>query len=92
MKVCGFWMWGCICAFAVTLLLGMALVWVNIEQVNIAYELTRLNGEMDSKDQLRDKLEVERNNLLASYRLILKAEKFGLHPPKSGQVRRLPEK
>ena len=91
MKDSGFWLWGCIAAFSLSILLGMALVWVNIERVDISYELTSLNKDLNDKEHLRAKLEVERNNLISSYRLTTKAEKFGLHPPRPGQVRRLPQ-
>ena len=90
MKNLGFWFWGCICAFAFSLFLGMGLVWVNIERVDIAYNLTSLNQELDAQEELRDKLEVERNSLLGSYKLTSKAEQFDLHPPQPGQIRRLP--
>jgi cell division protein FtsL len=89
MKGSSFWVWSSICLFVLSLLLGMALVWVNIERVDISYELTSLNQDLEGKEQLRDKLEVERNNLLSSYRLTTKAKEFGLQPPKPGQVRRL---
>lgn len=72
----------------VTLVLGMSLVWLNIERVDLAYELKRLKSQARELDDHASKLRVERDNLLAPYRLEKLADEFGLHVPKAGQMRR----
>lgn len=73
---------------AVTLVLGMSLVWLNIERVDLAYELKRLKSQARELDDHAAKLRVERDNLMAPYRLEKLADQYGLHVPKAGQVRR----
>jgi hypothetical protein len=46
------------------LVFGMGLVWLNIERVDMAYEITRLQGEIDQTTALAAKLEVERDTLI----------------------------
>jgi cell division protein FtsL len=80
------WRGSCaICALG-TLILGLALVWLNIELVGISYEIRDLQNRLQNERVLQDKLEVERMNLSSSYRLREKAEEMGLRPPKSGEV------
>lgn len=71
------------------LALGLGLTWVNIERVDMAYELKRLQTEIDSQDALISKLEVERNTLLTPERLRVLAGQYGLTQARPGQIRRL---
>lgn len=71
-----------------TIMLGMSLVWLNIERMDLAYDLKRLNSQAKELDDHAAKLRVERDNLLAPYRIKKLAENYGLHVPKAGQVRR----
>lgn len=83
--------WALTLAFSVLTLLalGLSLTWVNIERVDMAYELKRLQTEIDSQDALISKLEVERNTLLTPERLRVLAAQYGLTQARPGQIRRL---
>jgi cell division protein FtsL len=70
--------------------LGLALVWCNIERLDMAYEIKRLEGAVDMGRELNAKLEVERDNLLSPYRLTSKARELGLRPAGQGEIRKLP--
>ncbi|NCC25067.1 MAG: 16S rRNA (cytosine(1402)-N(4))-methyltransferase RsmH [Deltaproteobacteria bacterium] len=75
-----------------TLVLGLATVWVNIEGVDTAYELKRLEQRYDQQADLKAKLEVERVNLMSPYRLRETGRKMGLKPadPENMRVLDLP--
>ncbi|QLA17204.1 hypothetical protein [Desulfolutivibrio sulfoxidireducens] len=85
--------WAFSMAFSLFLMLvfGMGLVWLNIERVDMAYEITRLQGEIDQAAALTAKLEVERDTLITPGRLRELAVQFGLGPARSGQVRWMTE-
>lgn len=74
---------------ALAMLLGLGLVWLNIERVELAYDLRRLELESRELEALVDKLEIERDNLLAPYNLRRKAPEYGLRPARTGQIRRI---
>jgi len=76
-------------SFLLALSLGLVRVWVNVERVDLAYELEKLHKDLEENRQLRAKLRVERDNLLSSCNLRSIAEKQGLKEPKADQVRRL---
>ena len=78
--------WGLACMFLLTIILGLALVWVNIERVDLAYGLKVLE-----KREQYSKLQVERHYLLAPATLRERAEKAGLKPPHRDQIRILEE-
>lgn len=71
-----------------TLLLGLSVVWMNIERVELAYGLKRLQTKYNAAEALSSKLRLERDNLRSPYRLRKLAEKYGLHPAKPGQIRK----
>lgn len=81
--------WAFSMAFSLFLMLvfGMGLVWLNIERVDMAYEITRLQHNIDQSASLSAKLEVERDHLITPGRLRELAVQFGLGPAKSGQIR-----
>lgn len=83
--------WALTLAFSVltVLALGLGLTWVNIERVDMAYELKRLQTEIDAQEALISKLEVERNTLLTPERLRVLAAQYGLNQARPGQIRRL---
>jgi len=86
----GISMFGLVVMFLVTIMLGLSLVWVNIERVDLAYELRKLEREYAEKEDQNSKLMVERHYLLAPATLRERAEKVGLHPPNRNQIRTLP--
>lgn len=74
---------------ALALGLGLFMVWVNIERVDLAYDIRKMQAGLNRKQALIDKLEVERDNLLSPVRLKKLAKKFGLGPARPGQIRKL---
>jgi cell division protein FtsL len=75
--------------FFLTVVLAMALVWVNIERVDLAYDLQKMQTELSKKEELAAKLEIERNNLAAPARLRQLAADAGLYEARSGQMRKI---
>lgn len=75
------------CAIMGALLLGLSSVWLNIERMDLAYDLDKLQKELDARTALAAKLELERNNLLSPYRLKRLAAMYGLVPVGPGQMR-----
>jgi len=73
------------------LTLGLGLTWVNIERVDMAYELKRMQTDIETQEALIAKLNVERNTLLSPERLRCLAKEYGLSNARPGQIRRLSE-
>ena len=88
-RVSAGWVLGAILSLVGSLALGLTLVWLNIERMDMAYGLKVLQTEMDKKDALADKLVIERNNLMAPYRLRTLAREYGMGPADSGHIRRM---
>ncbi len=76
----------------ITLSLGLSVVWMNIERVELAYGLKRLQTKYNEAEALASKLRLERDNLRSPYRLRKLAEQYGLHPAKPGQIRKIVNK
>ncbi|WP_291325897.1 hypothetical protein [Desulfovibrio sp. UCD-KL4C] len=70
------------------LILGLISVWLNIERVDKAYYLRRMEKKLDDQESLEGKLEVEKNNLLSPIRLRQLAKQYGFGPASQGQIRR----
>ena len=83
------WYWATSLLGICGLVLGLAVVWVNIERLDLAYELKQLQTELERKNDLQAKLEVERMNLLSSSRLRALAEENGLRQAEPGRIRLL---
>ncbi len=83
--------WAVSMAFSIFLMLvfGLGLVWLNIERVDLAYELNKMQRQIDEADTLVAKLEVERNTLITPARLREMARQYGLGPARPGQIRRV---
>lgn len=79
--------WWCLGIGLTTLLLGLSLVWVNIELVDLSYSIKKLQATLQEQKNLKAKLELESVNLMSSYRLRTQAERFGLEQPKTDQIR-----
>ena len=69
--------------------MGAVMVWINIERTNISYFINNLQTTIGERQALKAKLEVEREHLLSPYELGRKAESFGMHAPRRGQIRRM---
>jgi len=76
-----------VCAIAGSLVLGLSSVWLNIERMDLAYDLNKLEKELAARTSLASKLELERNNLISPYRLKRLASMYGLVPVGPGQMR-----
>ncbi len=83
------WYWATSLLGICGLILGLTVVWVNIERLDLAYELKQLQTELERKNDLQAKLEVERMNLLSSSRLRTLAEENELRQAEPGQIRML---
>jgi len=75
------------CTISGVLLLSLSSVWLNIERMDLAYDLSKLEKELGSRTALASKLELERNNLISPYRLKRLAATYGLGPVGPGQMR-----
>ncbi|MDR2745250.1 MAG: hypothetical protein LBB66_08700 [Desulfovibrio sp.] len=71
------------------ILMGLVLVWSNIERMDTTYFINMLQNELREKQGLLAKLEVERGHLLSPHELRRHAEELGMKEPKAGQIRRL---
>jgi hypothetical protein len=76
-----------VCAIVGCLVLGLSSVWLNIERMDLAYDLNKLEKELAGRTSLASKLELERNNLISPYRLKRLATMYGLVPVGPGQMR-----
>lgn len=83
------WLWTTVFLGINALILGLAVAWINIERLDLAYELKQLQTELEQKNDLQAKLEVERMNLLSSSRLRGLAEENELRQAEPGQIRML---
>jgi cell division protein FtsL len=81
------WVGAFFCAIAAVLVLGLSSVWLNIERMDLAYDLNKLEKELANRTALVSKLELERNNLISPYRLKRVASMYGLVPVGPGQMR-----
>lgn len=87
----GSWVLVMILSALTSLVLGLALVWLNIERLDMAYSLRTVQGELDGRTALTAKLEVERDRLMSPYELGRKAEAMGMRGARPGQIRRIEE-
>lgn len=83
--------WAVSMAFSIVLLLvfGLGLVWLNIERVDMAYEINRTQRKIEEAEALVAKLDVERNTLITPARLREMARQSNLGPARPGQIRRV---
>ena len=75
-------------SFFLLIVLGLTRVWVNVERVDMSYELEKMREELEKNLDLRSKLIVERDNLLSSCNLQKIAAEQGLKEPETGQIRK----
>ena len=76
-----------------SLVIGLCLIWMSIDRADTAFRISQLQNELSQRVALNNKLEVERDRLLAPEDLRHKAAELGLHIAGPGQVRhaKLPE-
>ena len=85
------WLLAFIISLLLSLLMGLALVWLSIERTDKAYSIRQLRNEVEQRAVLKTKLEVERDRLLAPHVLRRKAIQLGMSEDKPGQIRRRPD-
>ena len=85
------WLLAFILSLLLSLLMGLALVWLSIERTDKAYSIRQLRNEVEQRAVLKTKLEVERDRLLAPHVLRRKAIQLGMSEAKPGQIRRMPD-
>ena len=64
------WLLAFIISLLLSLLMGLALVWLSIERTDKAYSIRQLRNEVEQRAVLKTKLEVERDRLLAPHVLL----------------------
>jgi len=82
-------LWMTLCLLGMALSLGLGAVWLNIERMDLAYDLRKMEMSLDQKEDLAVKLTVERNNLVSPYQLKKLASRLGLGVAAPGQIRRI---
>ncbi len=83
------WLLLCLIAGMAAMLMGMVHVWLGIGRTDIAYEMRKMRTSYEQNLALRNKLEVERERLLAPYALSQHAERLQIREARVGQIRRL---
>ncbi len=72
-----------------SLVMGLCLVWLSIERTDMAFALRTLHAQVEEHSMLQNKLEVERDKLLAPAVLSRKAAILGMRAAKPGQIRKI---
>ena len=85
------WLLAFIISLLLSLLMGLALVWLSIERTDKAYSIRQLRNELEQRAVLKTQLEVERDRLLAPHVLRRKAIQLGMSEAKTCQIRRMPD-
>ena len=71
------------------LVMGLVMVWSNIERMDINYFINQLQASVRERQEHKAKLETEREYLLSPNELGRKAAALGMRQPSPGQVRRM---
>ena len=82
------WLLAFIISLLLSLLMGLALVWLSIERTDKAYSIRQLRNEVEQRAVLKTKLEVERDRLLAPHVLRRKAIQLGMSAVSYTHLRR----
>ncbi len=85
------WLLAFVISLLMSLLMGLALIWLSIERTDKAYTIRQLKSEVEQRSVLKSKLEVERDRLLAPQVLRRKAAQLGMSEARAGQIRRMPD-
>jgi cell division protein FtsL len=72
-----------------SLVMGLVMVWSNIERMDINYFINQLQVSVRERQEHKAKLETERDFLLSPQELGRKADALGMRQPNPGQVRRM---
>ena len=83
------WLLGMVLGILSLMVMGLVLVWTNIERMDTTFFINRAQSEIRERREHLAKLEVEKERLLSPYELRRKATEYGLHAPKTGQIRQM---
>ncbi len=83
------WLLALVLSLLLSLLSGLALVWLSIERTDKAYSIRQLQSSVEERRVLKSKLEIERDRLLAPQILREKAARLQMNEAKAGQIRRM---
>jgi len=72
-----------------SLVMGLIMVWSNIERMDINYFINQLQVSVRERQEHKAKLETEREFLLSPNELGRRAAALGMRQPSPGQVRRM---
>ena len=72
-----------------SLVMGLVMVWSNIERMDINYFINQLQASARERMEHKAKLETEREFLLSPNELGRRATALGMRQPSPGQVRRM---
>jgi len=72
-----------------SLVMGLVMVWSNIERMDINYFINQLQASVKERQEHKAKLETEREFLLSPNELGRRATALGMRQPSPGQVRRM---
>jgi len=81
--------WMILTLLGAALSLGLGAVWLNIERMDLAYDLRKMEKSLNQKEALAVKLSVERNNQVSPYQLKRLAGQLDLGVAAPGQIRRI---
>ncbi|GAB6887007.1 hypothetical protein JCM13304A_05050 [Desulfothermus okinawensis JCM 13304] len=79
----------CLLEVVVTIILCFFITWMNVTEISIKYEVSKLRLEYRKKKELHDKLETEASVLFSPYGLREIAKKLNLENIDPSRVRKI---
>ncbi len=83
------WRFGLTVSIFFSISMGLCLIWLSIGCTDKAYTIRKFQQELAYRVSFKNKLEVEKERLLAPFELTRKAQEFGMHEAKAGQIRKI---
>ena len=79
----------CFIEVIITVILCFLITWLNVTQITLKYEISKLQSEYKEKKELKDKLETEASVLFSPYNLKKLANRLGLEYIEPVRVRKI---
>jgi len=79
----------CFIEVIITVILCFLITWLNVTQIRLKYEISKLQSEYKEKKELKDKLETEVSVLFSPYNLKKLANRLGLEYIEPARVRKI---
>ena len=79
----------CFIEVIITIILCFLITWLNVTQITLKYEISKLQSEYKEKKELKDKLETEASVLFSPYNLKKLANRLGLEYIEPVRVRKI---